>query len=199
MGKIIKNGIEYGGGGGGSGTGGHVIVDTDGSPVADEPKLQFTGLDVSDNSTDSETEVAAFGLNADSLDDVITSANVPANPMVTNGLVYSTTEQVVGRWIDGKPLYQKTARYTITSRAEATILNMPIDLANLDSVVNVWGTGSWSGGYYLIPLGTGSSTVGTVTFGAVTSTYAQLRISGNQAISAGEVITFTVQYTKTTD
>ena len=112
MGKIYKNGIEYGGGGG-SGTGGHTIVDTDGSPVADEPKLQFTGLDVQDNSTDSETEVAAFGLNTDSLDDIISSGSATTNPMVTNGLTYSTTEQVVGKWVDGKPLYQKTIVNTL--------------------------------------------------------------------------------------
>lgn len=130
MGKIYKNGIEYGGGGG-SGTGGHTIVDTDGNPVADEPKLQFTGLDVQDNSTDSETEVAAFGLNTDSLDDVIASANVPGTAVSSNGLVYSTTEQVVGKWIDGKPIYQKTISFTTPSSTSDDII------ATINEVINI--------------------------------------------------------------
>lgn len=107
-------------GGGGSGTGGHTIVDTDGNPVADEPKLQFTGLDVQDNSTDSETEVSAFGLNTDSLDDIVESASVPGSAVSSNGLVYSTTEQVVGKWIDGKPIYQKTIQTTAPAPSGGT-------------------------------------------------------------------------------
>jgi hypothetical protein len=137
MGKIIKNGIEYGGGGGGSGTGGHTIVDTDGSPVADEPKLQFTGLDVQDNSTDSETEVSAFGLNADSVDDIIDSANIPANPMATNGLVYSTTEQVVGKWIDGRPIYQKTVALEVPANSSGGTSSASVP--GLDIAVSVEG------------------------------------------------------------
>lgn len=142
MGKIIKNGIEYGGGGGGSGTGGHTIVDTDGSPVADEPKLQFTGLDVQDNSTDSETEVSAFGLNADSLDDIIDSANIPANPMVTNGFVYSTAEQVVGKWIDGKPIYQRTVVVTSNFTSNTTIPCNAESLVSFDTTKKEAGSGT---------------------------------------------------------
>ena len=92
-------------GGGGSGSG-HTILDTDGNPVADEPKLQFIGLDVTDNSSDGITEVESATLNQDSLDDVM-SAGAAGNQVAGNGLVYSTTEQIVGKWIDGKPIYQK--------------------------------------------------------------------------------------------
>jgi len=87
--------------------GGHTILDTDGAAVEQEKKLQFTGLDVSDDSTNEKTEVKAVGLNTDSLNDIIQSASVQGNAVASNGLVYSTTEQIVGRWIDGKPLYHK--------------------------------------------------------------------------------------------
>lgn len=89
------------------GTGGHTIIDTDGNSMPTEIGLQFTGLDVQDNSADSETEVAAFGLNTDSLDDIM-SAGAAGNQVAGNGLVYSTTEQIIGKWVDGRPLYQKT-------------------------------------------------------------------------------------------
>lgn len=122
MGKIYKNGIEYGGGGGDSA--GHIILDTDGTAMAEEPNLQFKGLNVTDNSTDEVTEVESVGLNQDSMDDVL-NASIPGNQVASNGLVYSTEEQVVGKWIDGKPLYQKTLEFTTPSTAtDTTVLTV---------------------------------------------------------------------------
>lgn len=118
MGKIIKNGIVYGGGGGGSGSG-HTIMDTDGNFMPAENNLQFIGLDVTDNSSDGITEVESATLNQDSLDDIM-SAGAAGNQVASNGLVYSTTEQVVGKWIDGKPLYQKTYTGTTPSNFSPT-------------------------------------------------------------------------------
>lgn len=134
MGTIYRNGTQYGGGG--SGAGGHEIVDTDGSSLPAEDKLQFIGLDVTDNSTDGETEVESFGLNADSLDDVM-SAGVAGNQVASNGLVYSTTEQVVGKWIDGKPLYQKTI--DCGSLPNSSIKQVNHGISNLDKVVYIKG------------------------------------------------------------
>ncbi len=86
--------------------GGHAIMDTDGTTMAKEEILQFSGLDVSDDSTNEKTEIKAIGLNADSLDDIC-GGNVVPN-IVQGAFNYSTNEQVIGKWIDGKPLYQKT-------------------------------------------------------------------------------------------
>lgn len=54
------------------------------------------------------------GLNTDDINDI-------ANGEISNGFVqssccYSTTEQVIGKWIDGKPLYQKTFTGTCTTQ-----------------------------------------------------------------------------------
>lgn len=208
MGKIIKNGIEYGGGGG-SGTGGHTIVDTDGNPVADEPKLQFTGLDVQDNSTDSETEVAAFGLNTDSLDDIM-SAGVAGNQVASNGLVYSTTEQIVGKWIDGKPIYQKTYNETITTYIDYGHRRMFLSSAipNVETMVNCnnvyfdEGDNEWYGSTFT----TSSTAQGNIlqrnVFAYVNPASHELTVRHQSDTSlALTSVTFicTVQYTKITD
>lgn len=116
MGKIYKNGIEYGGGG--SDTGGHEILDTDGSSMPAEDKLQFKGLDVTDNSTDGITEVEAFGLNADDLAELSTQGI--STGFVQTQFNYSTEEQVIGKWIDGKPIYQKTIQATAPTPSGST-------------------------------------------------------------------------------
>ena len=59
MGKIILNGKEYAGSGG---SGGHTIVDPDGTSMPQENKLQFTGaVSVSDDSANGQTVVDIEG------------------------------------------------------------------------------------------------------------------------------------------
>lgn len=71
-----------------------------------------------------------------------------AKAVYTNSLEnYSTTEQVVGTWIDGKPIYKKT--YTFTFPATQTTGEWSTDVTNLnmDKMIKVegatkseWGT-----------------------------------------------------------
>lgn len=49
---------------------------------------------------------------------------------------YSTTEQVVGTWIDGKPLYRKVVDFG--QLPNATTKNVAHNINNLDFVVNAW-------------------------------------------------------------
>ena len=202
MGKIIKNGIEYGGGGG-SGTGGHVIVDTDGSPVADEPKLQFTGLDVQDNSTDSETEVAAFGLNTDSLDDIM-SAGTAGNQVAGNGLVYSTNEQVVGKWVDGRPIYQKTIQATAPTPSGgspgASYISLGVSVGKLISYHGMLATNDGID----VPFGCFAYAEGLNIYvyentSADTQHRNTVRFMNGNSAWAGLGAYITIQYTKTTD
>lgn len=97
-------------GGGGSGSSGHTILDTDGNVMQAEDNLQFIGLLVQDDSGNNVTTIEAEGLNQDSLDD-IANANI-SGAVVGNGLNYTTSEQIVGRWVDGKPIYQRTFIYS---------------------------------------------------------------------------------------
>lgn len=173
--------------------GGHVVLDTNGTAVDQEKKLQFTGLDVSDDSTNEKTEVKAVGLNADSLDDIIQSASVQGNAVAGNGLVYSTTEQIVGKWIDGKPVYQKT--FIGTTSATTSSDSVAGTIVNLDTLVNSNGTiflaGAWGVNQHSLPYDN------VIEYYINTSN--QVIIHKQNEIANSKQYMVTIQYTKTTD
>ena len=51
------------------------------------------------------------------------------------GEVYSTTERVVGKWIDGKPIYQKTVDCGVGPNTSSKSVSVGIE--NLDAVVDI--------------------------------------------------------------
>lgn len=57
---------------------------------------------------------------------------------------YSTEEQIVGTWIDGRPVYEKTFDFSNPETGD-TILNHGIE--NLDTLVSVIGTFHRNDGY----------------------------------------------------
>ena len=56
---------------------------------------------------------------------------------VAAGDVYSTSERVVGTWIDGKPIYQKTINFG--ALPNATIKDVAHGITNIDNVIDVFG------------------------------------------------------------
>ena len=52
--------------------------------------------------------------------------------------VYSEEEKVVGQWIDGKPIYQKTV-YTASLNASGTDTVIAHGISNLDHIINAFG------------------------------------------------------------
>jgi hypothetical protein len=176
--------------------GGHVVLDTNGTAVDQEKKLQFTGLDVSDDSTNEKTEVKAVGLNADSLDDIIQSASVQGNAVAGNGLVYSTTEQIVGRWVDGKPIYQKTVQYTMPSTIGSVAVNNFANLINGDTLIALFGSSVDTNGYTACFNPWYGSRFGFV-YDINNDT---MSVQNNDATwICGRTAHITLQYTKTTD
>lgn len=117
-----------------------------------------------------------------------------------NGNVYSTNEQIVGRWIDGKTIYQKTFTYDTLSATNQWI-NLQ-DVPNIDTVVSL---------NYLYSIGNGEYRQSSD--GIIAGTDDQYRIQvafhngsisyvlGNGFVdnSAIDNIHITMQYTKTTD
>ena len=97
---------------GGSGSSGHEIQES-GTAMPTEPALNFEDFDLDDNSTDSSTDVKPHRLSSAELDEIVT-----APPSVYRGYEYSESEQVVGHWIDGKPIYQ--CSYLIASLSVGT-------------------------------------------------------------------------------
>lgn len=54
---------------------------------------------------------------------------------------YSTTEQIVGTWIDSKPLYQKTIQATtpVSTSSSNNTVTQEVSISNVDTVVSVNG------------------------------------------------------------
>ncbi len=118
------------------------------------------------------------------------------NGMVGGGHAYSTTEQVVGTWIDGRNVYEKTFEFENPSTGN-TVLNHGI--TNFGSVISVVGSFHRNDGYdepvpyphndvsFMVSLVDFTSTQMTRVVGSVyTDTYKLTRAS------------FTVRYLKTT-
>ena len=113
--------IETGGGGG---SGGHTIVDDEGTSLTQRTNLQFNGTYLEDNSTDDTTEVnvvremtyAEFQqLSADEKKGIIEITDITGgDDNRFQPVIYSEDEREIGVWTDGKPLYVKTYTSTTT-------------------------------------------------------------------------------------
>ena len=107
---------------------------------------------------------------------------------------YSTTEEVVGTWIDGKPIYRKTFDNISVASSEYSVVPIATGLT-IDNLINVSG--------YLVINGRW-----IVTLNSIDIQYANMaRVSYDKQTSSLELIaqnwtgtaTVTIEYTKTTD
>ena len=57
--------------------------------------------------------------------------------LADNGLIFSLEEKIVGKWIDGKPLYQKTINFG--SLPNNTTKDVAHGVSNLKLMVECWG------------------------------------------------------------
>ena len=161
MGKIMHGGIEYSGGGGGGG----------GSST-------FAGLSDVSLSNLADGQVPKYNATTQKWEN--------ANESSGGGVNYSTAEQVIGTWIDGKPLYQKT--FDLTSD-----VNIP---SNTWTDVNISNSGMKALIYIICANNAGAALCG---FSATLNTSGNnIRIlqSRNAAVGVRYV---TIQYTKNTD
>lgn len=112
---------------------------------------------------------------------------------------YSTTEKIIGTWIDGRSIYQKTLNFGAlpngTSTTSAT-KSMNHGISNLSLVINVFGfcfnssDNSWAALPYVA--GNGSASCGL--YGDKTKIYAR----ANYNASGNTTSYITIQYVKTT-
>lgn len=68
---------------------------------------------------------------------------------VANPNVYSTTEQVIGTWTNGKPLYRKVFIFTNHEVAGQQIITL-IDMGNIIQIVDFRGNVTFMGNTYLL-------------------------------------------------
>ena len=105
---------------------------------------------------------------------------------------YSTTEEVVGTWIDGKPLYRKVVKGNITSTDQTLfVVN-----ANIDTMVFISGYDCPDGTYYFpFNYAQTGSTYKSIFYKKDTDT---IEFRSN-SYNPGEVYVVVLEYTKTTD
>lgn len=111
-------------------------------------KVQGKGLSTEDYTTAEKTKLAGLstysaGDGIDISNGVISTDNLQSGDMsdivtplpgvVSNRVKYSTTEQVIGEWVDGKPLYQKS--FVQTSGSLSDHISVNHNISNLKVVV----------------------------------------------------------------
>lgn len=108
---------------------------------------------------------------------------------------YSEEEQIIGKWINGKPLYQKTIEYTLNNTSTTQTINY--DIENLERIHN-FSTSIFDDSNNNIPMGY-RETNGTVWFSSYASNnhFGIVRAQATHwAWCSGIAV---IQYTKTTD
>lgn len=119
---------------------------------------------------------------------------------------YSTSEQVVGTWINGKPLYEISV-YDTTTRTQNTTAQIDISGLNIETITSVWGMASYGANntWLVLPFSDDPGTSNTASIIKITEVsrspgkvkiYIGNNYSGTNAINK---IIVTVRYTKTTD
>lgn len=167
---------------------GHTIEDSEGTDLTQRDTLQFgEGFLAEDDSTNEKTVISPDVMQSGDMDDVVT----PLPSVGARYHRYSTEEQVVGEWIDGKPVYERIV--TGITLTDKTVVSFGI--SDIDELVeftfikgfrdgNTWyrNTYYYKDTDYLSLL---SSTDGTVYCLCPSKTYTNAM--------------FKVRYTKTTD
>ena len=108
----------------------------------------------------------------------------------------STTEQVIGTWIDGKPLYEKVIDIGSLPQVANTAKNVEHNISNIDTVCLLRGVAKNSSGTILPLPYIAPDNLGYGIQLSATSTYIVLRTGTDRSAFSGYAI---IQYTKTTD
>ena len=133
----------------------------------------------------------------------IATKNIYLNP----SLDYSTTEKIVGTWIDGKPLYQKTfTGLVVPNTTDGTEASSDIDISdlNIDTIVSMqgimWNLPANNKKHCLaLPAILASNKELCSVISATVNNAPKLRIVNTASAFNGRGINATIQYTKTTN
>lgn len=120
--------------------------------------------------------------------------------ILINRSVYSEQEKLVGKWLDGKPIYQKT----IIFQPEINVENPVIDTSalNVDKIIKIEGSMLTDGGnsYISIPAYyNNNNTAYNSVYYNVSSKQVNLRLGAQYYRYSNNVAYITLQYTKTTN
>lgn len=189
------------------GSGGHTILDDEGTSLTQRDDLQFKGAYSEDDSTDEKTVVNVVREMTKAEFDELTETEKTGLINITDitggnddrfqPVIYSEEEREIGVWTDGKPLYQKTVSLTNITIAVSGGYSYDISSWNVDTIVkNPEGFITLSNDTDLrtVPFGILGSYATAVT--ATKSAINFSRIGGD--LTCNRVV-FTLVYTKSTD
>ena len=117
------------------------------------------------------------------------------NTLSVPNVHYTTSEQVIGTWIDGKPIYQKTL--VDTTALTSTEKTIDITALNVDEVVDMKGyiLSYWENKKDMTWIGSQN-----IYFDELYDTYFKIKYASNYGRGRGQNgYVITLQYTKTTD
>ena len=107
---------------------------------------------------------------------------------------YSTTEKIIGKWIDGKPIYRKVFNVGTVTTQKSYITH---NIANLGKLVNLYGTCNRTDNYkQIMP---SNYTNWEIWLYDVTPIEISIYFSDNQWSRNPYDIVIVMEYTKTTD
>ena len=122
---------------------------------------------------------------------------------VTNA--YSTNEQIIGKWIDGKPIYRKVI--DLGALPNTSTVNIPHNIDNLDRIISMRGIAKSPNQNLLLPFPYGTGNDGLNSDGTVKVNSVPINIYEQQ----GNIVVYTLsdrsnmtgyvilEYIKTTD
>jgi len=134
------------------------------------------------------------GLNADDINDI--AGGEISNGFVQSQFNYSTDEQVIGKWVDGKPLYQKTINFGALPNNTTKVVSLGI--SNVDRFAEIIGVSMSSEVAHHIPHVYGAETnENALALNKVNGVWTATIYTHTDRTNFTAYIT--VRYTKTTD
>lgn len=147
-------------------------------------------LDIPDNITDLD-DVTVTDIQSGQVLAWDGTKFVNVDQSASSSVVYSTDEQLIGKWINNENLYQKTINFG--NLPNATSKNVAHGISNLDRIISAEGFAKSSANQTPIPF-VNNTTVGSQVVLIVDNTNVTLRTSDDRSVYTGYI---TLQYTKT--
>ncbi len=114
--------------------------------------------------------------------------------LINEGTVYSTKERVIGKWLDGKPIYRKVINWGALPDNNASL--KPHNISNIDNIIKVFGWSYRQSDNTFLPLPHVAFNNTAVTLYASKTGITIVTYTSRSAFSKTYVV---LEYTKTTD
>lgn len=185
---------------GGSG-GGHVIED-EGVALTQRDTLNFVDFDLEDDDTNEKTVVQSHELTQEEFEEIFSSGLPGAvtgfdlSNTTCEANIHSLDERIIGQWIDGKPLYQKTIEFG--ALPNNAIKSVAHNISGMDKIIDIKGLTIHPTNHYYIPLNDVSTTSQSNQIRVWADSTNVNIITGMNGTNYSQTY-ITLRYTKTTD